>query len=70
MSLQPTCHSASCSVSGGEPLTALLLPPPPHSPGTHTAKEQWSQEPGAHLEHLAALLAFSDQKGSGCSVDL
>lgn len=47
---------------GRGPLTALLLPPPP-SPGPHTAKEQWSQEPGAHLEPAAALLVYSDQKG-------
>lgn len=59
------CHSASCKVRGGGLLTALLLPPPPPPPGPHTAKEQWSQEPGVHLEPTAALPVCSDQKGSG-----
>lgn len=68
MSLQPSRRSASCKVRGGGPLTALFLPPPPpsSSPGPHTAKEQWSQEPGAHLEPAGLFRP----KGSGCSVEL
>lgn len=72
MSLQPTCHSASCKVRGEGPLTALLhpSPPPPPPPGPHTARELWSQELGVHMEPVSTLLVYLDQKGGGHSVDL
>lgn len=42
----------------------LLLPSSPPPPSPHAAKEQRSQELGAHLMPLSALPVYSAQKGS------